>query len=75
MSGWVGVDLDGRLARYDGWQGASHIGEPIASNVGASALVTSGGGPNSQDIHRPRIRARAGQVKSHQGHPRMARKP
>jgi len=30
MSGWIGVDLDGTLAKYDGWQGATHIGEPIA---------------------------------------------
>ena len=29
MAGWIGVDLDGTLARYDGWQGATHIGEPI----------------------------------------------
>lgn len=29
-SGWIGVDLDGTLARYDGWKGESHIGEPIA---------------------------------------------
>ena len=27
--GWIGVDLDGTLAHYDGWQGASHVGEPI----------------------------------------------
>lgn len=29
MSGWIGVDLDGTLARYDGWKGKAHIGEPI----------------------------------------------
>lgn len=29
MSGWVGVDLDGTLAHYDGWRGAEHIGAPI----------------------------------------------
>lgn len=29
MKGWIGVDLDGTLARYDGWQGAEHIGEPV----------------------------------------------
>jgi hypothetical protein len=29
-NGWIGVDLDGTLARYDGWQGEEHIGEPIA---------------------------------------------
>jgi len=27
--GWVGVDLDGTLAHYDGWKGADHIGEPV----------------------------------------------
>lgn len=27
--GWIGVDLDGTLARYDGWKGPAHIGEPI----------------------------------------------
>jgi len=29
MSGWIGVDLDGTLARYTGWKGAEEIGEPI----------------------------------------------
>ncbi len=28
--GWIGVDLDGTLAHYDGWYGPAHIGEPIA---------------------------------------------
>lgn len=27
--GWIGVDLDGTLARYEGWKGPTHIGEPI----------------------------------------------
>lgn len=27
--GWIGVDLDGTLALYDGWQGEKHIGRPI----------------------------------------------
>lgn len=27
--GWIGIDLDGTLARYDGWNGELHIGEPI----------------------------------------------
>ncbi len=27
--GWIGVDLDGTLAFYDGWRGPYHIGEPI----------------------------------------------
>ena len=29
MNGWIGVDLDGTLAEYDGWQGASNIGKPV----------------------------------------------
>lgn len=28
-NGWIGVDLDGTLAHYDGWKGPTHIGEPI----------------------------------------------
>lgn len=27
--GWIGVDLDGTLAHYDGWNGPGHIGEPV----------------------------------------------
>lgn len=27
--GWIGVDLDGTLAYYDGWIDVSHIGEPV----------------------------------------------
>lgn len=33
MSGWIGVDLDGTLAKYDGWKGVGNIGEPITSMV------------------------------------------
>jgi hypothetical protein len=29
MRGWIGVDLDGTLAQYDGWKGAEHVGDPI----------------------------------------------
>ncbi len=31
MLGWIGVDLDGTLAHYDGWKGEAHIGPPIAA--------------------------------------------
>lgn len=31
--GWIGVDLDGTLANYDGWYGPAHIGEPIEPMV------------------------------------------
>lgn len=27
--GWIGVDLDGTLAKYDSWKGEDHIGDPI----------------------------------------------
>lgn len=33
MSGWIGVDLDGTLAEYKGWQGVEHIGDPIPAMV------------------------------------------
>lgn len=26
---WIGVDLDGTLAHYEGWEGAKEIGEPV----------------------------------------------
>lgn len=26
---WIGVDLDGTLAHYDGWKGNGHIGDPV----------------------------------------------
>jgi hypothetical protein len=28
-SGWIGVDLDGTLAEYHGWNGENNIGSPI----------------------------------------------
>jgi hypothetical protein len=31
--GWIGVDLDGTLAEYHGWQGLMHIGKPIEPMV------------------------------------------
>lgn len=33
MNGWIGVDLDGTLAVYDGWKGLDHIGDPIPRMV------------------------------------------
>lgn len=33
MRGWIGVDLDGTLALYDGWNGHEHIGDPITPMV------------------------------------------
>jgi hypothetical protein len=33
MAEWIGVDLDGTLARYEGW-GDGSIGEPIPAMLG-----------------------------------------
>lgn len=33
MSTWIGVDLDGTLAHYDGWRGPEHIGAPVPAMV------------------------------------------
>jgi len=30
---WIGVDLDGTLAKYGEWRGVEHIGEPIPPMV------------------------------------------
>lgn len=32
-SGWIGVDLDGTLAKYDGFKGAEAIGAPVEAMV------------------------------------------
>jgi hypothetical protein len=33
VTGWIGVDLDGTLAHYEGWQGLAHIGPPVPRMV------------------------------------------
>ncbi len=33
VKGWIGVDLDGVLAKYDGWKGDDKIGEPVPEMV------------------------------------------
>jgi hypothetical protein len=33
MTGWVGVDLDGTLAKYDAWLGPTEIGPPVKPMV------------------------------------------
>lgn len=33
MAAWIGVDLDGTLAHYDGWRGVEHIGNPVPRMV------------------------------------------
>ncbi len=32
-TGWYGFDLDGTLAKYNGWEGIDHIGEPVKPMV------------------------------------------
>lgn len=36
---WVGFDLDGTLAKYDGWKGVYHIGEPVDRMVIIAKLL------------------------------------
>jgi len=31
--GWIGVDLDGTLAHYEGWYGPANIGDPVPTMV------------------------------------------
>jgi hypothetical protein len=33
MKPWIGFDLDGTLAAYDGWKGVEHIGSPFPRMV------------------------------------------
>lgn len=57
---WIGVDLDGTLAHYDGWRGILHIGEPVPAMVErvkrwlAAGLkvkiVTARVGPQREDV-------------------------
>lgn len=40
---WIGVDLDGTLAYYNGWKGKSRIGKPITRLVGMIRTAISMG--------------------------------
>lgn len=41
--GWVGFDLDGTLAMYDGWKGWDHIGAPIQKTVDLAKSIMDKG--------------------------------
>jgi hypothetical protein len=41
--GWIGVDLDGTLAEYQGWHGPGIIGEPIPEMVAAVKMALAKG--------------------------------
>lgn len=32
-NGWIGVDFDGTLCRYAGWEGPDSVGEPVPAMV------------------------------------------
>jgi hypothetical protein len=42
-NGWIGVDLDGTLAEYHGWQGEEHIGRPLPMMVARVKLWLEAG--------------------------------
>ncbi len=33
QAGWIGVDFDGTLCRYSGWEGPDSVGEPVPAMV------------------------------------------
>ena len=39
---WIGFDLDGTLAEYNGWEGIEHIGKPIKPIVEAAQSIADG---------------------------------
>jgi len=40
---WYGFDLDGTLARYDGWVSPDHIGEPVDAMINkAKSIIEQG---------------------------------
>ncbi|WP_276200263.1 hypothetical protein [Chelatococcus sp. XZ-Ab1] len=43
MAGWIGVDLDGTLAHYDGWKGIEHIGAPVPAMLERVRAWIAGG--------------------------------
>ena len=57
-NGWIGVDLDGTLAYYDGWQGIDHIGEPILPMLNRVTKWLEQGA-HSEDFHSARLVFRA----------------
>lgn len=42
---WIGVDLDGTLARYEGWKGIEHIGEPVPAMLDKVQKLLESGKP------------------------------
>jgi hypothetical protein len=63
--GWIGVDLDGTLAKYDHWRGPHHIGEPIAPMVQRVQHWLSEG----RDVRIFTARVDGGDVAAEEGHP------
>jgi hypothetical protein len=41
--GWIGVDLDGTLAKYEGWKGPTHIGEPVPLMIATITRLLAAG--------------------------------
>lgn len=65
---WIGVDLDGTIAHYDGWTVPNHIGAPIPLMVKRVKQLLAKGwvvkiftarvsDPNQAEIARPAIEA------------------
>ena len=67
--GWIGVDLDGTLAHYDGWVDETHIGEPIPLMIERVKIMLSDG----WDVRIMTARADGGEVALAMGNPEGAK--
>jgi hypothetical protein len=68
MKGWIGVDLDGTLANYDGWKGEDHIGDPVP----AMAFRVRKWLADGKDVRIFTARVDGGQVAVQMGNPNGA---
>lgn len=62
---WIGVDLDGTLAHYDGWVDETHIGEPVPLMLERVKIMLDEG----YDVRIMTARADGGEVAAGMGLP------
>lgn len=62
VRGWIGVDLDGTLAQYDGWQGPEHIGPPVPPMLARVKFWLEHGHPKYGEVQVKLVTARVSVV-------------
>jgi hypothetical protein len=67
--GWIGVDLDGTLAHYDGWVDETHIGEPVPLMLERVKIMLAEG----YEVRIMTARADGGEVALAMGNPEGAK--